>query len=416
MTSRPGDQDLPIKLRMMRLLWHLGYFVRHDVSIERMFEADRRGQTYTDIDVLGIRLDPELTNRVVVVDCKSGATAKTVERLFWLSGVMQYWGAHGGFFVRTQMMTTKYSELASQLNITPVSLDQLNELEHAYRIEDAPFIGPFNKGLLDKGFAAFAALHESQAPVQNYILVKYWRDSIQQRITSLMTALGLVQHDETLEDGKKLFITAYTLSLLSLAIVQFSEPILTIAPRDKELQIRDRLLGGTEETLQRKQLMESFYDFMVGEIKVRYDKRYPISKKEFMSQFYPPYTKYFVDLVERVCLAPTQFTLVPQILDLVAYEGALGSRPVDPFKVASISRGVQVAETFKAAKDIITFAERSGAVASKIGSELRGLMQELTEAGTNERQSSGESAKLQKLSPSQMVLPEAEARNLSGEP
>src|SRR2546426_1037598 len=116
---------------MMRLLWRTGHFVRHNVSLERMSQAEHRSQAYTDIDVLALRFDPELTSNVLVADCKSGASAKTFERLFWIAGVMQLSGARRGFFVRTQMTTSRYSDLANQLNITPISLDQLRELEQA---------------------------------------------------------------------------------------------------------------------------------------------------------------------------------------------------------------------------------------------------------------------------------------------
>src|SRR3989442_9804018 len=374
MSPRLEDQDFDIKLRMMRLLWHTGHFVRHNVSLERMSQAEHRSQAYTDIDVLALRFDPELTSSVLVADCKSGASAKTFERLFWIAGVMQLSGARRGFFVRAQMTTSRYSDLANQLNITPISLDQLRELEQAYHVVDAPFLGPYNKGMIEKASGAFRALHEVHAPVRNYILVKYWQDPVYQRIPTLMRALELISNEQKLDVTIRYFLSAYAVSMLGIALVQFSQPLLTIGQKDREEQITDRLFGGREESVKRKQLMESFYDFMAEEIQKRYHQRYPISKKEFLSHFHPDYTKYLVDLVERICRSPSQFVVVPQLLDLIAFEGILGSKALDDAKVTPIAHGMPLADLRKAAKDVITFVERSHVVDSAFATRLRELI------------------------------------------
>jgi len=406
LTVRTEDQDLAIKLRMMRLLWHTGHFVRHNVSIERMYETDRRAQSYTDLDVLAIRIDPELTSSTYVADCKSGATAKTTERLFWLVGVMKYCGARKGFFVRTQMLTTKYADLASQLDIVPLSLAQLNELERAYNIAESPFLGPYNRTLIEKATDGLGLLHETLPRVHNYLLIKYWRDSVYQRIAMLMEALSLVRASTKFGDELKLFSAAYTLPMLAIATIQFAQPLLTIPPRDREELIRDRLLGGREEALQRKQLMESFYEFMAGEIKARYHQRYPISKNDFLSHFYPPHTKYLTDLVERICLAPAPFAVVPQVLDLVAFEGVLGGQLIDENKLAPISRGIPIPGVLKAAKDVVTFVERSGVIDQQVAARIREHLSNLVPPETGKPVPIDKGGASVRIDGSQMVLPE----------
>src|SRR6266851_7747524 len=134
-----AEQDVDLKLRTMRLFWSQGYFVRRNVPV---VESATRPQ-FTDIDVLGIRLDEEFNASYVVCECKSGITDGTRERLFWLSGVMKYLGADKGLFIRSQMMPRKYSELADRLGIIAIPADQITELEKSYSIDSKRFVGPF---------------------------------------------------------------------------------------------------------------------------------------------------------------------------------------------------------------------------------------------------------------------------------
>ncbi len=79
----------------------------------------------------------------------------------------------------------------------------------------------------------------------------------------------------------------------------------------REDQIKNRLSGRRFESYERKKLLESFYDFMSREIKLKYTQKYSVTKKEFLSQFYPHYTKHLVDLVQRICLNPKYAVSIP---------------------------------------------------------------------------------------------------------
>jgi hypothetical protein len=139
-----NEKDFDLKLRMMRFLWYRGYFTRRNVNLLRYTYGRKTEHQYTDIDVWGSRLDETFNQRQIICDCKSGVTASTAERFFWLSGIMKYFNADQGIFLRTKVRESKYLDLGRKLQILPLSLDQLSELEKAYNIESKPFIGAFN--------------------------------------------------------------------------------------------------------------------------------------------------------------------------------------------------------------------------------------------------------------------------------
>ena len=166
------EQDLNLKLQTMRYLWHLGYITRKDVDVvEYGLERDR---IYTDIDVLGIKLDENFQTFFIACDCKSGVRVKTAERLFWLSGVMKYFDANEGLFIRNSTIEPKYLGLSKRLGIAPLSSAQLTELERTYNVPTR-FLGPFCQEQKDIN-SLFLDLKKVDVFAHDYILKKYWKD------------------------------------------------------------------------------------------------------------------------------------------------------------------------------------------------------------------------------------------------
>ena len=314
---KQNDLDLDLKFRMMRFLWHIGYYTRHNINLFRYLYGKKTDQSFTDVDVLGIKIDDDLTQHILICDCKSGQSAKTAERIFWLSGLMNYLDADKGIFLRNQVTESRYFDLANKLEITILSLNQFNELEKAYGATEEEFIGPFNKTLLTKEKNITDKLKKKSSRVYNYIYYSYWKDPVQNQIKSLIQSDYEIAKISDIEQNERLFLQTYILSLLSLSIIKFSKPFLMIPKNEKEFYLKGELLGGTLESVERRMLFERFYDFMSSEISKRYDQKYPVSKTDFMSNFYPPYTKYLLDLVERICLNPLVSIQLPKIFDII---------------------------------------------------------------------------------------------------
>ena len=85
-----SERDFELKSSIRAVLWNQGYSTRLDVLLS--YDKDTQGRNgsrragLTDLDVLGVRLDPGFRAHTAIADCKT-TLGQVPERLFWLSGV-----------------------------------------------------------------------------------------------------------------------------------------------------------------------------------------------------------------------------------------------------------------------------------------------------------------------------------------
>lgn len=372
MTIATNEKDLYLKLRVMRYLWYLGYYVRRNVDL--VAYGSEKGRQYTDIDVLGIRVGDDLDSKFVACDCKAGIRAKTPERLFWLSGVMKYFDSSNGLFVRTKMIPGKYMNLSGKLRITPLSIFEIEQLEKTYGINPDQYFGPFCAEQKAVDYV-FSELKKRDRKVYEYLLQGYWKDLPQQQIVSLIACCKKVREIGNFEDYQQSFVLSNAMSLLALSILRFSREILSIPDNQKSKIIKQKLLGGNLTIEERKRILGGFYDFMAKEIRERYKGEYPISRTSFVDSLLPEYTKYFVDLVVRICQDPRSAIIAPRIFDLLAHEPVLNKRA---FTLKEASVGMHSEKiSLKPTKDFFTFAERSNLVTDVLNTEFYSILGKL---------------------------------------
>lgn len=133
------DADMPFKLRARTLLWALGYHspLEVAVSVYNDAEVSRKRWDVTDIDVLGIRFDTDLSLRTVLADCKSGHES-TPNRLFWLRGLMDLFGADEAYLLKAEIHEHGRL-LAPKLGIRAMTSDDLAVIE---RMADTSAVHP----------------------------------------------------------------------------------------------------------------------------------------------------------------------------------------------------------------------------------------------------------------------------------
>jgi hypothetical protein len=372
-SSPDSEEDLALKLRTMRYLWSLGYFVRRNVLL---LDKEGTGRQYTDIDVVAVKVDEELRTYFVVCDCKSGAQAKTRERLFWLKGVMEYFGARDGMFIRSRMVESKYAKLGNRLSISSLSEGQLTELERVYDI-DTSFFGPFSKeGVANEEI--FSVLRKFSAYAADYLGIRYWEDTPSEQITNLVACCKRINELGELQQKAKDFLVAYALSLLSLSIVRFARRVLIIPDAEKAELIRLELLGGRVEHTARRELLGGFYDFMTKEIELRYKAKYPITRTQFLDSLTPEYAKYLVDLVTRICKKPRWYAPLPRYMDLLAFESVLANRPLKISDLVESAVYIDSGSVTKPMIDMTTFAERAKLLTSVQSKSFAERIQSIT--------------------------------------
>jgi hypothetical protein len=350
-----SEQDLGLKLRTMRYLWSLGYYVRRNVLL---LDKGSGGKQYTDIDVLAVKIDEGLDSQFLVCDCKSGVQARTRERLFWLKGVMEYFGATSGMFIRTRLTESKYIELGNRLGITSLSEGQLIQLEKAYEVGTG-FFGPFSK----EGVASeelFSLLRKFNPETADYLRVRYWEDEPPQQIANLVACCKRINAMGELQEKAKDFLITYALSHLALSVVRFAKQVLVVADPQKPEYIRLELLGGKIEHDARRELLGRFYDFMSKEIEARYNSKYPIGRTQFLDSLTPEYAKYLIDMLTRVSQRPRWYAPLPRYMDLFAFESTLSGRSLKTTDLVASSLYIDPGSITKPMIDLLTFANRSG--------------------------------------------------------
>lgn len=364
MENNRTELDLGLKLKVMRLLWFQGFFVRRNIPLIKYAFGERTNQQYTDIDVLGIKFNYDFSSNRISVDCKAGSTARTAERIFWLSGVMRHFGADRGLFVRKNINESEYADLAENLNISILSNAQIDWLEQSYGIDPSHSFGVFDDKNINDEEKLFKALKKDNVQTYNYLTERFWRDTSSQKIVSLISLGSRLSSSLSMYDKVLLFFKIYTLSLLSVAILEFSRRFLAMPQGQQEQQVKERLMGGKHESYERRKLFEGFHEFMTQEIKKRYGENYPVQKTDFVSQLYPEYTKYVIDIVQRICRNPVYSICIPHILDLVAYEVILRKNSILKSHIPNISFQVEASDLLKPSKDMITFGRRCNIISA----------------------------------------------------
>jgi hypothetical protein len=132
--NKSSDHDLPLKLRLRRILFKLGYWAPIEVELSHYdylgTSISLKRKSLTDLDVLGIKYDPAFTPHKVVGDCKLGRNVSDVNRLFWLRGVMDFFGANQAYFLHPAI-DSHARAIAPKMGIRVLDDKELTRFEEA---------------------------------------------------------------------------------------------------------------------------------------------------------------------------------------------------------------------------------------------------------------------------------------------
>lgn len=153
MSTKNTDKDLLLKLRFKRILFALGYYSPLEVELSH-YGDDGAGRhkraSLTDLDVLGIKFDPVLTVHRVVADCKSGRQVSDPNRLFWLRGVSDYFGANDAYFLRPTVGDHARA-VAPKLGLRVLDEAELRSLEINLGVDQIPIPNSCSRSLIPSG-------------------------------------------------------------------------------------------------------------------------------------------------------------------------------------------------------------------------------------------------------------------------
>ena len=95
-------------------------------------------------------------------------------------------------------------------------------------------------------------LKKFEPVITNYILGRYWEDFPKNQITTTISSCMRIKEIQGLDESAKAFVIAYILSLLSLAVLRFSNEIITVSNDKKIRGVELGIFGGKLMAEERK--------------------------------------------------------------------------------------------------------------------------------------------------------------------
>lgn len=128
--AKARDKDLSYKLRFRRILFLQGYWSPIEIELSQYenLGISVKRRSLTDLDVLGIKYDRLFTPFRVVGDCKTGKRISDANRLFWLKGVKNYFGADQAYFIHP-VVKNHTRGIAPKLGLRVLDERALSDLE-----------------------------------------------------------------------------------------------------------------------------------------------------------------------------------------------------------------------------------------------------------------------------------------------
>jgi len=326
-----SERDFLLKADIRAVLWAQGYSTRLDVLLA--YDKDTQGKNIsgkaglTDLDVLGLRLDPGFQLHTAIADCKT-TSGQVPERIFWLVGVGKFFGSDTNLLVRSQPVPNHAPPLARSLDISLVGPEDLSILKNTY-INPSGHTLPqiwqdfFSPILLGETLSRLSRLPSDLASVERYRETRYWMDEPYRRLHQILVALQAMAKEGSTGPTFQLvfadFVWLYVIALWrtceTLNISGFSK-----LERGLELYI-----SGNEAGLRNlQQLKRSF------EILARHQLQEDISV-----QILPPYFKSLLEIVTRCVRRPNAVAKMARRAEWLVIGQVVGNLGLPPWKLTN---------------------------------------------------------------------------------
>lgn len=310
-------RDFDLKLRIRRVLWAQGYHCPLEVDLSHFeYQGGRRVPkrvSLTDIDVLGVRFEPDLRFSVVLADCKSGRVSEP-NRVFWLRGVMDFFGAREGYLVKPTLH--KHARhLAPKLGIRALDETGLSTLEKALATPALPRVIA-HESAVRKGAQLWAGLFtrgekttKEELAVKeagDYLQYRYWmveeyRNT--QTILDQMKRIGPTLDPQN--DGNK-YLAHIALQRLLLSFLRMASEVVSRDATNVKDGCRMYLFGGPL-------LLHARYEMM--QLLTAIEAQGRLLPDEIRLE--PPYFEDLCEIVHRMILNSANAVRALQHLDII---------------------------------------------------------------------------------------------------
>jgi hypothetical protein len=322
MNQNEPNKDQGLKLRIRRILWAQGYHCPVEVDLSH-FEyedstADLKRSSFTDIDVLAIKFEPDLRRRVVVADCKSGHESEP-SRLFWLKGVMAFFGAHEALLVKPSVRSPARA-LAPRLGLRIVDSKALEMLEQAIKVETTPqsfidsSLDDLARSLWGITVKANSKPTDSQLRIKRtyqYLQYLYWMIDDYRNIQTIIDRFSDVAKDLEFKEKPAKYLCYIGLQRFALSLLNMASEVAARDVGSIERQCKIYLFGGSL-ALRERETTFTLLNRLASQ-------RGLFPRKEQIT-LEPPYFRELIEIVNRLILNSGESSKILQHLDAVLLE------------------------------------------------------------------------------------------------
>lgn len=295
MTS--SDKDLDQSLLLAMFLRQMGFFVDIKVPLEvpTYIEAFRRAPS-SDVDVIGLRFDPDFQRHLAAGECKSGEHA-ALEELLKLQGIGTYLEASKAFLIKEKIHANA-REMGRKLDVATLTTDELQKLLASVGVDPSNLSE--ERDLYSKLEKFNTNVPKNWQGLAKYQRIDFWSRPYHENINNLIHLMRQASAEDGFNDStESTMMVLRTGAYLCLATLDMCRDIVTSGielPRAVQIF----LLGGPQLRRQRERLLD--------EIR----KTVPRSKsipKTVDPDFYPG----IVDLSGYLLLTPQHAIAVPHL-------------------------------------------------------------------------------------------------------
>lgn len=173
----------------------MGLSTRLDVELRGHKAASQRGgaQSFTDLDVLGISISPDVRISTLIADCKTSKRDST-SRMFWVKGVAEFFGADHAYLVREHEVTDAARQLSAKLGIGILTSPELSRLQTIHNprpnAEPTGLDVLFDRRAVASHLSAFNGLNSKLDHLLEFAQFDYWVNDPHRNPTQLVAHLS----------------------------------------------------------------------------------------------------------------------------------------------------------------------------------------------------------------------------------
>ena len=383
------EYDLRLKAESRRLFWMMGFSTKVDVPLRTLIarrpndtKARSEYELFTDLDVLGVQVSPDLRVSTMIADCKTSSAGAT-SRMFWIKGVADFFGANDAYMVRTADVPGAARQLAVKLGVGVLTSTDLALVQSHYADDWDNNLGIsflFDEQSIAKYRKGFTTLHKRLQPLREYQEFDYWiyeeHRNLTQVVAHLSDAAKLL--DPEIPMHRSLFFESAWLYSLALARASHHARRTHVAELDTAL--KEYMFGG-QLGLREKKRLASMLRSAAGR-----------DSSDADAGVFPPYYFGLLELTSRFLRRPSHVSAVLRHAEWAAEVQVTSSTQ---------TAAVALAETFdrlsaKLLSDVCSFLVTAAGLNSEFRTLARRLLApevgqigvERLNAGTTDRRSS----------------------------